>query len=129
MNFILYIKCTEEQDFSYSNPFYELLEKEIPHADFLDLDNFSGQDLIDMAEKAIKSATKTCVLFNIRSTNSSKRFLKMATELADNPQSKMVFVNGKDEIISKILPVGERFCYHDLSLEEQVSLIRGFIDK
>jgi hypothetical protein len=127
MNFILYIKCTQEQGFSYSNPFYETLKKEISNADFLDLDNFSGQELIDMAESAIKKSSKTSVVFDLGSENVSRKFIKLATFLADEPKGKMVFINGIDDIIYKLLPAQENFCYHNIPMDEQIKKINEFI--
>ncbi len=127
MNFILYIKCTEEQDFTYLNPFYDTLKKEISNADFLDLDNFSGQDLISMALTAIKTAEKSVILVDILNQNSTSKFIELATYLADHPTKKKVFVNGSDEIISKILFPMENFSYHNLSEVEQLLLIKKFI--
>ena len=124
MNFILYIKCTDQQDFSYSNPFYDTLKEEVKNADFLDLDNFSGNELIDYAIKAITEADKACVVFDFLSGNDSKRFLQLATYLADHPQKKYVFVNGNDNLISKLLFPQENLCYHNYSKENQLELIQ-----
>ena len=126
MNFILYIKCTEEQDFTYLNPFYDTLKKEIPNTDFLDLDNFSGQDLISMALAAIKTAEKSVILLDILNQNSTSKFIELATYLADHPTKKKVFINGSDEIISKILFPMENFSYHNLAEAEKLLLIKKF---
>ncbi len=128
MNFILYVKCIEKEDFGYHNPFYEVLRKEIPNSDFLDLDNFSGRDLINMAETAIQKADKTCIIFDLHTENGSNNFLKLTTYLADNPKDKMVFINGKDGFISKLLPVTIGFSYHELSQEDQLRRIKEFIN-
>lgn len=124
MNFILYIKCSEIEDFSYSNSFLELLKKEISDADFLDLDNFSGQELITKAIEGVKKAQKTFIVFDITSPNATQKFIGLATFLADHPNNKNVFINGKDELISKILFPSENFCYHNLSSKEIITLMK-----
>jgi hypothetical protein len=128
MNFILYIKCTEQQDFSYSNPFYDTLKEEIKNSDFLDLDNFSGNELIEFAIKAIREADKSCIVFDFLSGNDSKRFLSLATYIADHPQKKNIFINGTDTLISKLLFPQENFSYHNHSKEKQVDLIKKIMN-
>ena len=129
MNFILYIKSTEEQDFNYSNPFYDLLKKEIPNTDFFDLDNFSGQDLIDMAAKAIKAADKSSIIFDLEPKSTTNKFLGLATQLADEPERKKVFINGTDSIISKMLFPLENFSYHNLPQQEIVEEIKRWFEE
>jgi hypothetical protein len=126
MNFILYIKCKEQEDFSYSNSFFTSLKEEIKNADFLDLDNFSGSELIDYAVKAITEADKSCIVFDFLSNSDSKSFLPLATTLADNPQNKYIFIQGTDSIVSRLLFPQENFSYHNESNERQVELINGF---
>jgi hypothetical protein len=126
MNFILYIKCTDQQDFSYSNPFYETLKGKIKNADFLDLDNFSEAELIDYALKAITEADKSCIVFDFQSGNDNKRFLPLATFLADHPKKKYVFLNGSDPFLNKLLFPQENFSYHNESKEWQIELITNF---
>lgn len=126
MNFILYIKCIDQQDFNYSNPFYDALKKEIKNADFLDLDNFSGTELIDYALKAMTEATKSCVVFDFLSGNDSKRFLSLATSIADHPKHKYVFINGTDPFLTKLLFPQPNFAYHNESKERQLELIANF---
>ncbi len=128
MNFILYIKCTEKQEFSYSNPFFDGLKKEIPNADFLDLDNFSGQELIELTETALQKASKSVVFFEFMDGNSATKFLKLATFLADNPQGKLVFINGIETPIGKLLFPMEGFSYHALSPENQLKITNNFIN-
>jgi hypothetical protein len=126
MNFILYIKCTDLQDFNYSNPFYDRLKAEIPSSDILDMDNFSGQELIDASLKALKEAGKCSVVFDLQSENTSGRFLSLATYIADHPEKIRVFVNGTDKIVSKIIFPRENFSYHNLPKEELVNIIKEF---
>jgi hypothetical protein len=126
MNFILHIKCTEQQEFNYSNPFLDQLKKEI-EADFLDLDNFSEAYLIDQAGKALEIADKCAVFFDLGPGSDTKAFLKIATWLADHPEKSIVFVNGKEERISKLLFAQDGFCYHALPEEKRKEIIKDFL--
>ena len=128
MNFILYIKCSEIQDFSYSNPFFEKLKMELPNSEFLDLDIFSGQELITMAIEGVRKAHKTFVLFDIISPNSTQKFIELVTYLADYPENKNVFINGNDQLISKILFPSTNFCYHNESNKDIVAIINEKIN-
>lgn len=127
VNFILYIKCTKEQDFNYNNPLTQRLKKEIASADHLDLDNFSEPYLIDQACKAMETCERVCVVFNLAPESNTKPFLRLATWLADHPEKSLVFVNGKDELISKLLFAQEGFCYYDLEEKKSVEMIRKFL--
>lgn len=128
MNFILYIKCTEQEDFSYSNSFLETLRSEIPAADFLDLDNFSEHELIERACKAVELAEKSCLIFQLEKGADAKKFIRLATYLADYPERKLVLVNGKDGVISKLLFPSENSVLHNLPEEEQLILIKKFLE-
>ncbi len=126
MNFILHIKCTEQQEFNYSNPILDTLKKEIK-ADFFDLDNFSDSYLIEQALVALGKAEKNCVLIELLPESNTKPFLKIATWLADHPEKNRVFVNGKDEWISKLLFPSEGFSYHNKTAKEQLECIEKFL--
>lgn len=128
MNFILYVKRTEQEEFIYSNSFLQKLRQEISFADFLDLDNFSENELIEQACKAVELAEKCCVIFQLEKGADSKKFIRLATYLADHPEQKLVLVNGKDELISKLLFPQEHFVLYDLLEEEKIKNIRRFLD-
>ena len=103
MNFILYIKYTEEQDFQYHNAFLETIDiKKIP-ADFLDLDNFSAPDLFESALKALQQSDKCCVIIDVHANKELSAFYKIIYYMIDNPGKCLVFLNGDHPNLEKIL--------------------------
>jgi len=127
MNFILYIQCTAQQNFRYTNSLADAIKSKNLKTDFLDLDNFSEPMLIDQACEAVRSADKSCVFFSIEPAADTKPFIKLATLLADHPEKSLILINGSDERISRLLFSQEGFSYHNLSEKEQIQRLQEFL--
>jgi hypothetical protein len=126
MNFILYIKIVEQQEFVFENPL-AVLQSEGVNADFLDLDNFSDPALLEHSYRALKEAGKICVVFDIRTEKDSARFLQIATYLADHAQKARVYIIGQDKVLCRLLPASEGFVEYIPAAGEAVAAIRSFI--
>jgi hypothetical protein len=129
VNFILYIKGSELADFNYSKPFFESLKEGISNATFLDIDNFSENELIDFTIKALKESSKSSVVFDILPKSNMNALAKLAIYIADNPLGKNVFVYGNDPKINKILFPQDDFSYHDFPKEKLIEKISRFMNE
>lgn len=127
MNFILYIKCTEKQDFTYVNPFLEAIEVKKIAADFLDIDNFSSTELIESALKALDKSDKCAVIIDIQTNTKLSNLYKIAYYLVDHPEKCLIFLQGKHLYLEKILRTEPEIFSQDLTGFEVQNKIIAFL--
>lgn len=128
LNFILYINCTDKEAILYNNGLAEAIKKTDILADFLDLDNFSDSNLINYAKKALEESSKASIFFNIQTNGDSKPFLSLIHFLLDHPTKFIIFVNGSNPTILKMLPSSENFIFHGLTIEQALENVSSFFN-
>ena len=127
MNFILYIKCTEEQDFSYANPFLETIDVKKIAADFLDIDNFSSTELVESALKALEKSDKCAVIIDTKTNTELSNLYKIVYYLVDHPEKCLVFLQGKHLNLEKILRTEPEIFNQDMAGFEIQNKIISFL--
>jgi hypothetical protein len=127
MNFILYIKCTEKQDFSYANPFLETIDVKKIAADFLDIDNFSSTELVESALKALEKSDKCAVIIDIQTNTELPNLYKIIYYLIDHSEKCLVFLQGKHLNLEKILRTEPEIFNHDMTGFEIQNKIIAFL--
>jgi hypothetical protein len=111
MKTALYIDLSVEIPFEFESEFIRSIKSELPEAETLDMDSGSDPMLFSYAAKMITDSGKSVLLIKAEAESSLRKVPGIAEALIKNKKKCLVFLEGENPILEKmLLPVQENYC-------------------
>jgi hypothetical protein len=124
----LYLDLTEKDHYPYEKEFLIRLKAAIPEVITLDLDKNSEPMMLEYAHAMLKDASKA-ILYVEASQQVLPKFLAFPELMVKNPEKYVVFLNGENLPIERILSgIDKNYLTKNAAMDIAITISKSFLE-